>query len=64
MRIIVPVKQVPDMNQVKFSTDKGMVDRSSADTEINPFDLYALEAAVRIKEALGGTTVTAISMGP
>ena len=64
MRIIVPVKQVPDMNQVKFSTDKGVVDRSAADTEINPFDLYALEAAVRIKEALGGTTVTAISMGP
>lgn len=64
MRIIVPVKQVPDMNQVKFSTDKGVVDRSSADTEINPFDLYALEAAVRIKEALGGTTVTAVSMGP
>lgn len=64
MRIIVPVKQVPDMNQVKFRTDKGVVDRSSADTEINPFDLYALEAAVRIKEALDGTTVTAVSMGP
>ena len=63
MRIIVPVKMVPDMSQVKFDTEKGLVDRSSAGSEINPFDLYALEAAVQIKEKLGGT-VTAMSMGP
>ena len=63
MRIIVPVKMVPDMSQVKFDTEKGLVDRSSAGSEINPFDLYALEAAVQIKEKLGGT-VTALSMGP
>ena len=63
MRIVVPIKQVPDMSQVKFETDKGIVDRSSADAEINPFDLYALEAAVQIKDKLGGT-ITVISMGP
>ena len=63
MKIIVPVKQVPDMRQVKFETGKGIVDRNSADAEINPFDLYALEAAVQIKENLGGI-VTVISMGP
>ena len=63
MRIIVPIKQVPDMNQVKFEVDRGRVDRSSAGVEINPFDLNALEAAVQIKEDTGGT-VTAISMGP
>ena len=63
MIIIVPIKQVPDMNRVKFEVEKGRVDRSSAGVEINPFDLYALEAAVRIKEAVGGA-VTAISMGP
>ena len=63
MRIIVPIKQVPDMNQVKFEVDRGRVDRSSAGVEINPFDLNALEAAVQIKEDVGGT-VTAISMGP
>ena len=63
LRIVVPIKQVPDMSQVKFETDKGIVDRSSADAEINPFDLYALEAAVQIRDKLGGT-VTVISMGP
>ena len=63
MRIIVPIKQVPDMNQVKFDVAGGRVDRSSAGVEINPFDLNALEAAVQIKENVGGT-VTVISMGP
>ncbi len=63
LRIIVPIKQVPDMSQVKFDTEKGRVNRSSATAEINPFDLNALEVAVQIKEKLGGT-ITAISMGP
>ncbi len=63
MRIIVPVKQVPNMSQVKFDTEQGRIDRSSAGVEINPFDLNALEEAVKIKEKTGGP-VTAISMGP
>jgi electron transfer flavoprotein beta subunit len=63
LRIIVPIKQVPDMNLVKFEVERGRVDRSSAGVEINPFDLNALEAAVQIKEDAGGT-VTVISMGP
>lgn len=61
--IMVPIKQVPDMERVKFDTETGTVDRSSAEAEINPFDLNALEAAVQIKDKLGGT-VTTISMGP
>ncbi|MCK9357697.1 MAG: electron transfer flavoprotein subunit beta/FixA family protein [Dehalococcoidia bacterium] len=61
--IIVPIKQVPDMERVKFDTETGRVDRSSASGEINPFDLNALETAVQLKEKLGGT-VTTISMGP
>ncbi len=59
----MPIKQVPDMRQVRFETEEGVVDRSSADTEINPFDLYALEAAIQVKESLGGM-ITALSMGP
>ncbi len=51
------------MSQVKFDVDRGKVDRSSADVEINPFDLNALEAAVQIKEKIGGS-ILAISMGP
>jgi electron transfer flavoprotein beta subunit len=61
--IIVLVKYVPDMLRVRFDVDRGRVDRSSADLEINPFDLNALEAAVRIKEELGGQ-VFVLSMGP
>ncbi len=63
IRIIVPVKQVPDISQVKFDTEQGRIDRGSAEAVINPFDLNALEAAVRIKDRLSGT-VTAMSMGP
>lgn len=63
MRIIVPVKQVPDMSQVNFDTEQGRIDRGSAGVEINPFDLNALEAAAQIKAQSGGV-VTAISMGP
>ena len=63
INIVVPIKQVPDMEQVKFDAEKGTVDRSSAAAEINPFDLNALEAAIQVKDKLGGT-VTTISMGP
>lgn len=61
--LVVFVKQVPEMDKVKFDAEKGRIDRSSAGTEVNPFDLNALEAAIRIKEELGGK-VTTISMGP
>lgn len=63
MNIIVLIKQVPDMDKVKFDREKGVVDRKSAGTEINPFDLNALEAAVQISERIDAK-VTAISMGP
>jgi electron transfer flavoprotein beta subunit len=62
-RIVVPIKQVPDMERVRFDQEKGTVDRSSAPGEVNPFDLNAIEAAVQIKEKIGGT-ITAVSMGP
>lgn len=61
--IIVLVKQVPDMEAVQFDREKGVIDRKSAGTEINPFDLNALEAAVSIGEATGAE-VFVISMGP
>ncbi|MBO3802179.1 MAG: electron transfer flavoprotein subunit beta/FixA family protein [Candidatus Brockarchaeota archaeon] len=63
MKIVVLIKQVPDITRVKFDAERGRIDRSSAEAEINPFDLNALEAAVQVKEKLGGTVV-AISMGP
>lgn len=63
LNIIVLIKQVPDINRVRFDVETGRIDRSSAPAEINPFDLNALEAAVQIKESIGGF-ITALSMGP
>lgn len=63
MDIIVLIKQVPDMEKVRFDREKGLVDRSSAEAEINPFDLNALEGAVTIRDMSGGS-VTVITMGP
>lgn len=63
MNIIVLIKQVPDMEKVKFDRDKGVVDRKSAGSEINPFDLNALETAVQISEKMNAKVI-AISMGP
>lgn len=62
-KIIVLVKQVPDMEKVRFDSEKGVIDRKSAGTEINPFDLNALETAVQISEKTGAD-VHVISMGP
>lgn len=63
MDIIVPIKEVPDIEKVNFDREKGRIDRSSADSGPNPFDLNALEEAVRLKEEFEGS-VTVISMGP
>ena len=62
-RIVVAVKQVPDMERVKFDTVAGRVDRSSAPAVVNPVDLHALEMALRIRDEHGGEVVV-ISMGP
>ena len=63
LHLIVLMKDVPDIEKVKFNLETMRIDRSSAPNEINPFDLHALEEAVRLKEKYGGV-VTAISMGP
>jgi len=63
MNILVLIKEVPDMGKVKFDSDKGVVDRSSAESEINPFDMNALQEAVNLKK-LYGANVTVLSMGP
>ncbi|MBS7610092.1 electron transfer flavoprotein subunit beta/FixA family protein [Candidatus Bathyarchaeota archaeon] len=60
---IVLIKQVPDIEKVRFDHEKGRIDRSSAEATTNPFDLNALELAVQVKEKVGGI-VTALSMGP
>lgn len=63
MRIIVPIKQVPETKSVKMDEKTGTVIRDGVESIINPLDLYAIEIAIQIKEKLGGETV-ALTMGP
>ena len=66
MRIVVTVKLVPDTNADKRidPATKRLV-RTGVETVLNPFDEYAIEAALQLKEKLGGdTTVTVFSMAP
>jgi electron transfer flavoprotein beta subunit len=63
MKIVVCIKQVPDTTNIKVDPETGTLKRESAGTVMNPFDMYAVEEALRIKEKVGGT-VTVVTMGP
>jgi len=63
VEIIVCIKQVPDTTEVKIDPEKGTLIREGVPSIVNPFDEYAVEAALRIKEEMGGK-VTVITMGP
>lgn len=63
MKIVVCMKQVPAGSKVDIDPETGAMKRLSGDTRTNPYDLFALEAALQLREKLGGT-VTVITMGP
>ena len=63
MKIVVCMKQVPAGTKVDIDPETGAMKRLSGDTRTNPYDLFALEAALQLREKLGGT-VTVITMGP
>jgi electron transfer flavoprotein beta subunit len=63
MQIVVPIKQVPETSNVKMDPETGTMLRTAVEGIINPLDLFAIEAALRLREAKGGK-VTVISMGP
>jgi len=63
MRIYVCVKQVPDTSGKVAVNENGTLNRASMATIINPDDLAAAEAALRLKDETG-CRVTAVSMGP
>ncbi len=62
MNIIVCIKQVPGTTEVKINKETNTIIRDGAEAIINPFDEYAIEEGVRIKEKTDGK-VTVISMG-
>ena len=64
MKIVVLVKQVPDTwAERKLNDTDKTLDRASVDVVMNEIDEYAVEEALRIKEAQGGE-VTILTMGP
>ncbi len=62
MKIIVCVKQVPATNEVKMDPVTNTIIREGVESILNPFDTYAIEEAIRIKEKQGAQ-ITALSMG-
>jgi len=63
MNIVVCLKQVPGTTEVKIDPQTNTLIRQGIQNIINPFDTYALEEGVRLRERYGGK-VTVISMGP
>jgi len=68
LKICCCIKQVPGTTEVKIDPETNTLVREGVETQINPFDLYALEEAVRTREKMTAagdpSTVTVISMGP
>ncbi len=63
MEIIVCIKQVPETTEVKINPETNTLIREGVKSIINPFDMYAIEEGVRLKEKFGGKTMV-ITMGP
>lgn len=63
LHTVVCVKQVPDTTQVRIDPETGNLVRKGIPSVVNPFDLFAVEAALRLREAHGGS-ISALSMGP
>ena len=63
MDITVCIKQVPSTSEVEIDQETGNLKRDGVDAKINPYDLFAIEGAVQIKEQTGAT-INVVTMGP
>lgn len=63
MKIALCIKQVPDTADIKW-TENNTIQREGVESIINPFDTYAIETAVRLKEKIKDVHITVLSMGP
>ncbi|MCG8620213.1 MAG: electron transfer flavoprotein subunit beta/FixA family protein, partial [Desulfobacterales bacterium] len=63
IRITTCIKQVPGTTKVEVDEKTGVLKRDGIESKMNPYDLYALETALKIKEAQE-TEITVVSMGP
>jgi electron transfer flavoprotein beta subunit len=63
MHIVVCIKQVPDSAQIRVHPVTNTIMRQGVPTIINPYDLFSLEEALRLRDRHGGQ-VTCVTMGP
>ncbi len=63
MKIVACIKQVPDTKEVRIDPETGTMIREGVPSIINPFDLYAVETALQLKERFGGEVIV-VTMGP
>ncbi len=63
MNIMVLIKQVPMSSDIGVDEETGVIKRDSGDSKMNPYDLYALETALRLKDKYGGK-ISVLTMGP
>lgn len=64
MHIVVCIKQTPATSNIQIDPKTGTLKREGMAAAINPFDEYAIEEGVRIKERIPGTVVSVVTMGP
>ncbi len=64
MKIITCIKQVPASSDVEVDPETGVLIRDGNNVKMNPYDLYALEAAYHMKEQRKDVSVHSITMGP
>lgn len=65
MKIFVCIKQVPDTEtKIKITPDQTGIDTAGIKWVINPYDEYAIEEALKLREANAGSQVWAVSVGP
>lgn len=64
MKIVVCLKQVPDSANIRLDPVTHTLKREGVAAVVNPFDMHALEAALRLRERAGEGTVIALTMGP
>lgn len=65
MKIFVALKQVPDPDtRLQIKADRSGIEEAGIKWIPNPYDEYAVEEAIKIRDAKGGGTVTVISVGP
>ena len=63
MKIALCIKQVPDTTDIRW-TEQNTIQREGVESVINPYDVYALELALKLKSQIENTQITVFTMGP